>query len=198
MKLKYVVMMLTCLGLVTVAAVYAQQDNRPRETFKTPFEDFPQKVQKSADAPQRNPDSVPKTADVDPLQRKTAYVNDDGPLLPMQNMYRTEAAWYGALEGPQRELAQAESALSQKADGLKKLLERAKDDAGRAEIRTKLSRTLADQFDLRQRRHNHEIDALERQVAKLKELVRKRQESRSEIISRRVDEIQREVDGLGW
>jgi hypothetical protein len=72
------------------------------------------------------------------------------------------------------------------------------DETQRGEIPTKLSKTLGDQFDFRQKRHNLEIDALERQVVKLKELVRKRQESRTEIISRRVEQIQREVDGLGW
>jgi hypothetical protein len=199
MKLKYIVMLLTCLGFATVAGVYAQQDIRPREPAKTPFDEpDPQNVQKSADAHQGNPDAVPTTAEADPLKRTAAYLNDAQPDAPMQSLYRVEAAWFGASDGRQQQLAQAESALSQKADELKKMLERAKDDAGRAEIRTKLSRTLADQFDLRQRRHNQEIDALERQVAKLKELVRKRQESRSEIITRRVEQIQREADGLGW
>ncbi len=199
MKLKYIVALLTCLGLVTVAAVYAQQDIRPRETAKAPFDEpYPQKVRKSADADQGNPDAVAKTADGDRIPSKTAYVNDDLPYGPRQNMFRPQASWYTASDGLQHEMSQAESALSQKADELKKMLERANGDNQRAEIRTKLSKTLADQFDLRQKRHNAEIDTLERQVAKLKELVRKRQESRSEIISRRVEEIQREVDGLGW
>jgi hypothetical protein len=199
MKLKYIVMLLTCLGLVTVAAVYAQQEIRPRETAKTPFDEpYPQKVQKSADADQGNPDIVGKNADADPTQQKTAYVSDDLPYVERQNLFRQDTGWYSPFVGPQNEMTQAEFGLARKANELKKMLERAKDDTQRADIRAKLSKTLADQFDLRQKRHNQEIDALERQVAKLKELVRKRQESRSEIISRRVEEIQREVDGLGW
>ena len=83
-------------------------------------------------------------------------------------------------------------------NSLKDALERAQTDAQRADVRTKLTDNLGKQFDLRQKRHGLEIEALEAQVKKLRELVRKRQESREDIISRRVDQIIRETDGLGW
>ncbi len=71
-------------------------------------------------------------------------------------------------------------------------------DTARSDIKAKLSATLGKQFDLRQKRHEQEIKALEAKVKKLKELVIKRQESREEIVSRRLEQILRESQGLGW
>jgi hypothetical protein len=65
-------------------------------------------------------------------------------------------------------------------------------------IKTQLTETLGKQFDLRQKRHEAEIAALEAQLKKLKELVQKRQENRREIIGKRLDQLVREADGLGW
>ena len=95
-------------------------------------------------------------------------------------------------------LALQESALAHEANEIRHRLESATTDAQRSEVRTKLSENLGKQFDLRQKRHGLEIEALETQVKKLRELVRKRQDSREEIISRRVDQILREAEGLGW
>lgn len=72
------------------------------------------------------------------------------------------------------------------------------DSKKRAEIQAKLNEILGKQFDARQRRHKLEIEALEAQVKKLRELVNKRQESRDDIISRRLEQIVRDSQGLGW
>jgi hypothetical protein len=42
------------------------------------------------------------------------------------------------------------------------------------------------------------ILAIDAQVKKLKELVRARTENRREIVSRRLEQIVREAQGLGW
>ena len=65
-------------------------------------------------------------------------------------------------------------------------------------MKAELSDLLRKQFDVRQARHIREIETLEAQVKKLKELVQKRQENRAEIISRRLDQIVRESQGLGF
>jgi hypothetical protein len=77
-------------------------------------------------------------------------------------------------------------------------LQAADSDTQRAGIKAKLSKTLGQQFDARQARHEREIKALEAQVKKLKDLVQKRQENREEIIARRLDQIVRESQGLGF
>ncbi len=92
----------------------------------------------------------------------------------------------------------AESVLAHRADELAKKLGEAKSDAERSQIKTELSELLEKQFNFRQKRHQEEIAGLEAKVKKLKDLVEKRQENRREIVSKRVDQILRDADGLGW
>jgi hypothetical protein len=185
MTLKYIGTLLTSIALVVAAAaVSAQQTAPPREETKGGVPDrpaYPQKLERSAD--------------IDPLAQVT---NDSDLRTGIRSVYGRNIPWFSGGGGEQNELSKAEAAVARKADELKRMLERAKGDSRRNEVRTKLAENLGQQFDLRQKRHGLELEALERQVAKLKELVRKRQESRDDIISRRVEEIQREIDGLGW
>ena len=68
----------------------------------------------------------------------------------------------------------------------------------REAFRVKLGDLVAKQFDTRQARHKQEIQVLQAQVEQLKGLVQKRQENRTEIISRRVEQIIRDSQGLGF
>jgi hypothetical protein len=95
-------------------------------------------------------------------------------------------------------LAADESTTAHQVDDLTRQLEAADNDSQRDEIKKKLSDVLAKQFDLRQQRHGVEIEALEAQVKKLKELVQKRQQNREEIIARRLDQLVRNSQGLGF
>jgi hypothetical protein len=90
-----------------------------------------------------------------------------------------------------------EMELTHQSQELVKQLAKAEGE-NREKIRTKLSDTLGKQFDLRQKRHEAELTALEAQVKKLKDLVQKRQDNRREIISKRIEQLQRDADGLGW
>jgi hypothetical protein len=65
-------------------------------------------------------------------------------------------------------------------------------------VKTQLRDLLSKQFDKRQARHKNQIEALEAQVKKLREVVQKRQENREDIVSRRLDLIIRESQGLGF
>jgi hypothetical protein len=73
-----------------------------------------------------------------------------------------------------------------------------KSDSDRDKLKTKLSDLLEKQFDVRQKRHEKEIEALEAQVKKLKELVQKRQENRRDIVAKRLEQLVRDAQGLGW
>ena len=88
--------------------------------------------------------------------------------------------------------------LVRSADELKDQLGEAKSDSDKDKLKAKLSDLLEKQFDQRQKRHESEIEALEAQVKKLKDLVQKRQENRRDIISKRLDQILRDSQGLGW
>ena len=94
-------------------------------------------------------------------------------------------------EDEEDELVSETSELVQK-------LETAKSDNDREALKSKLSELIGKQFDVRQKRHKREIESLEAQVKKLKDLVQKRQDNRSEIISRRLDQLVRESQGLGF
>jgi hypothetical protein len=207
MKLKYIATLLTSSGLVAAAAVAsARQDVRPPEEKaaqvrkvgspeKDAYADRPGMKVGSAD--NNRSSEVPNTIKgANPFGQAPDQSADSNLVDEMPGTYQNRIALNAGSE--QHELSVAESALARKADGFKRMLEQAKGDTQRNEVRAKLSENLGKQFDFRQKRHRLEIEALERQVAKLKELVRKRQDSREEIISRRVEEIQREVDGLGW
>src|SRR5579875_1927546 len=88
--------------------------------------------------------------------------------------------------------------LSQQAERLARQLAEAKSDGDREKIKGQLSEVLEKQFDQRQKRHEEEIQALEAQIKKLREMVEKRRENRRDIISRRLDQILKESQGLGW
>ena len=96
-----------------------------------------------------------------------------------------------------RKLGTEEAALKRQADLLIRQLEAADSDTLRRDIKAKLGETLSKQFDAGQKRYGLEIEAIEAQIKRLKDLVRKRQENRAEIISRRLDQIVRDSQGLG-
>ena len=91
-----------------------------------------------------------------------------------------------------------ESGLSHQAEQLAHQLAAAKSDSDRDKIKDQLSDLLGKQFDQRQKRHEEEIKQLEAQIKKLKDTVDKRQENRREIIARRLDQVVKESQGLGW
>jgi len=79
-----------------------------------------------------------------------------------------------------------------------KQLSEAKTDSEKDKLKEKLKELLTKQFDDRQKRHEKELDALETQVKKLKEMVNKRQENKKDIIDERTKQLGREAAGLGW
>jgi hypothetical protein len=106
----------------------------------------------------------------------TTYVNDQG------------VAW---TTGEQANLDHEVTELAGK-------LSSAKSDSDRSKIRTQIGELLEKQFELRQKQHVKEIEALEAKVKKLKDLVQKRQDNRREIVSKRLDQILSDAEGLGW
>jgi hypothetical protein len=92
---------------------------------------------------------------------------------------------------------QEELEYAQKSDSLVKQLAKAEGEK-RDKIKDQLTETLGKQFDARQKRHQAEIAVLEKQLKKLKDLVDKRKENRREIISKRLDQLVRDAEGLGW
>jgi hypothetical protein len=66
------------------------------------------------------------------------------------------------------------------------------------EIRKKLTDVLSQQFDQRLQQQQKEIDDLEKQIASLKEVLKKRTAAKATIVERRIDALVQEAEGLGW
>jgi len=66
------------------------------------------------------------------------------------------------------------------------------------ETRKKLTEVLDRQFDLHLKEQQNELDELEKQVAKLKAVLRKRKDAKENIVERRLEQLVQEADGLGW
>jgi hypothetical protein len=66
------------------------------------------------------------------------------------------------------------------------------------EIRAKLTTLLGQQFDTHAKQQQKELEDLEKQITRLRTLLRKRQDARTTIIERRIDQLVQEAEGLGW
>jgi hypothetical protein len=100
-------------------------------------------------------------------------------------------------QGPHGASAE-ELSLSIEADQVVRQFGQAKTADDKDKLKVKLTQVLDKQFDQRQRRHESEIEALEAQVKKLKELIRLRNEMRREIVAKRSEQLLRDAEGLGW
>jgi hypothetical protein len=66
------------------------------------------------------------------------------------------------------------------------------------EIRKKLVDLLNQQFDLHIQQQQKELEELEKQIAELKAVLKKRMDAKTTIVERRIDQLVQEADGLGW
>ena len=65
-------------------------------------------------------------------------------------------------------------------------------------IRKKLADVLNQQFDLHMRQQEKELAALEKEIADLRSLMKKRQDAKGAIVDRRIDQVIQDAEGLGW
>lgn len=66
------------------------------------------------------------------------------------------------------------------------------------EIRGKLTEALGQQFDQRIQQQQKELEELEKQVASLKAVLKKRLDAKPAIVDRRIEQLLQEAEGLGW
>jgi hypothetical protein len=66
------------------------------------------------------------------------------------------------------------------------------------DIRKKLTDVLAQQFDQHAQEQQKELEELEKQIVNLKALLKKRQDAKSSIVERRLEQLIQDVEGLGW
>lgn len=75
---------------------------------------------------------------------------------------------------------------------------KAEKDDEKKDIRKKLADVLAKQFDAQVEKQQKELADLEKQIANLKALLKKRTDAKTTIIDRRMDQLIQDAEGLGW
>jgi len=90
-----------------------------------------------------------------------------------------------------------ESVLAKKVSALAKQLKSA-EGADKDSVAQKLKAAVSEQFDFRHNGKASELEVLEQQLTKLKEIHNKRTQQRDRIITDRVQQILLEVESLGW
>lgn len=117
---------------------------------------------------------------------------------------REVGRWYlgspsgGSSDPELNKLLGVEGNLERETAGLVEEYARTEDEAQRSKTKAKLAATLEKQFDQQQKRRDLEVARIEAQLKKLREIMRKRAESRQTIVDKRLDQLLREADGLGW
>jgi hypothetical protein len=95
-------------------------------------------------------------------------------------------------------LVQEEAATEREVAALIESYTHTEGDKGRSDIKSKVATALEKEFDLQQKRRDLELSRVEARLKKVRELMKKRSEARQSIIDKRLDQLLREADGLGW
>jgi hypothetical protein len=74
----------------------------------------------------------------------------------------------------------------------------AENDKDRTELKSQLAKALDNQFVSQQKRRSLELDRVEAQLTKVRERLRKRNDEKQTIIDKRLEQLVREAEGLGW
>jgi hypothetical protein len=75
---------------------------------------------------------------------------------------------------------------------------RSTDEAVRGKVKANLSVALEKQFDMQQQGRELEAARIEAHLKKIRELMKKRTDARQTIVEKRLDQLLRDADGLGW
>lgn len=96
------------------------------------------------------------------------------------------------------ELLRRERDLADSTRQLLQELRKVESEDERAPITRKLASVVEEQFDIRQQVRERELEALETRIQRLRDLHEKRADAKAEIVERRVEQLVRDAEGLGW
>ena len=125
---------------------------------------------------------------------KDGKATDYGPGGP--NYYGKNGSWPPDPE--MHPLVQQEAVAEQEVVEMIESYKRTENDVERSKIKSKLAALLEKEFDLQQKRRDLELGRAEARLKKVRELWKKRSDARQTIIDKRLDQLLREADGLGW
>jgi hypothetical protein len=86
----------------------------------------------------------------------------------------------------------------QRAAGLAREYVKAEKESEKKEIRQKMTDALSEQFDEHMKQQQAELEELEKQIAELRAVLKKRSTAKGTIVDQRIEQLIREADGLGW
>jgi hypothetical protein len=101
-------------------------------------------------------------------------------------------------EGSSTSLRSQDYEFGRQAESLAAQFGAAKDGVDRDKIRTLLREVLDKQFAVHHQRREEELAKLEARVRSLREILTKRSEQRQTIVDRRLEQLIRDAEGLGW
>jgi hypothetical protein len=120
-------------------------------------------------------------------------------LLPAQKAGQHSALGVRHESDPAMDkLLQEEAAAERQVVKLIDAYSRAERDTDRSKIKSDLATALEKEFELQQKRRELELDRVEARLKKVRELMKKRSDARQSIIDKRLDQLIREAEGLGW
>jgi hypothetical protein len=133
------------------------------------------------------------------LPRSAPGQSSSAPDLAQPNHGQT--SFYPAQAKKDPELDKLVAAEGEAAREVAKLVaeyRQTEDDGERTKIKPKLAAALTKQFEQQQKRRELELARAEEQLKKLRELMKKRGEEKKNIVDKRLDQLVREAEGLGW
>lgn len=119
------------------------------------------------------------------------------PMAPMGAGFVARFPQYGH-DPEMAKLMNEEVKAEQEAAKLIREYGKTEDEGKRAKLKTKLADVLGKEFDYQQKRRDLDLTRLEAKVKKLRELMKKRTDARQMIVEKRLDQLIREAEGLGW
>jgi hypothetical protein len=75
---------------------------------------------------------------------------------------------------------------------------KAEKEGDKSEIRKKLNEALNQEFDQHVKQQQKALEELEKQVAHLRTVLRKRMDNKATIVERRLEQLVQEAEGMGW
>ena len=97
-----------------------------------------------------------------------------------------------------QEALNEESAAKHTVAGLVERYGQTENEKDRTELKSQLAKALGDEFVAQQKRRSLELDRVEAQLKKVRDVLRKRAEEQQTIVDKRLDQVVREAEGLGW
>ena len=123
--------------------------------------------------------------------------DEEGPRRAPAGLFERELAHLREHDPEMYELEIADRDLEKRTFELAQLLRQAPPDK-RAELKAELSAEVKAHFDARQKRRMLQLKRLEEELQRLRESIERREQSRDEIIGRRISELVGEEHDLGF